>query len=520
MHRSYLIAVDMGVSFVKVGLYDTNANLVQTVTEKVPGNYPEPGVFIQKADDYLELVLASIKKCIESSGVPASSVEGIGFSAAMGGALGIDKDFNIAADWSIVSDSRFNTHVLGMLEKRRDMLLKHSGTNFPVYGAKILWWKNDFPQLHKKVCKYIFLCSYIAGKLANIKPEDAFIDRSHLQWTALADLGSTSFSEQLCESFGIEKRLLPRIVNSFDIIGKLDKNMAELCSLREGIPLIAGAGDKPAGTVGAGLNSDGLLIDESASFAALSLCVERFVPDLRSHTLENLVSPIEGLYLPSIFINGSGVTHQWFIETFCQQEQDMAYKKSLNVYKIMDDAASKINPGSDKLLAIGLLGGRGYPFDPDIRGMWLNHDWSYSKAHFWRSLLESFAYEYASALNKMRDNYPGIGFDEIRVIGGAARSDLWNQIKCDVTGIPYVSIDRDDLTMLGDIILAGHGVGIYGDLKRASGSFFKKVKRYEPDDINHKYYQKMVGLYEGVFDKVRDIYRNIKNIPYYNRKKI
>jgi xylulokinase len=110
--------------------------------------------------------------------------------------------------------------------------------------------------------------------------------------------------------------------------------MAALCGLKSGIPLIAGAGDKPAGTVGAGLASNGLLIDESASFAALSLCVDRFVPDKRFRTLENLLSPIEGFYLPSVFINGSGVTHEWFKDTFCEQEKIEAEEKRTKCFQI------------------------------------------------------------------------------------------------------------------------------------------------------------------------------------------
>lgn len=517
MKNSYLMAIDMGVSFIKVGLYDIEANLLGTVNKKVPGHYPKPGVFIQKAEDYLKIVLDTIKKCVDSTKVSAENIACIGFSAAMGGAMGIDKDFNVVADWSIISDTRFNPYVFQMLQDHKDDLIEYSGTNYPVFGAKILWWKNEFPQIHNKVSKYLFLCGYIAGKLANIKAEDAFVDKSHLQWTALADLKKGNWSHNLCDSFGINKDLLPRVVKSYDVIGRLDKEMAALCGLKPGIPLIAGAGDKPAGTVGAGLASNGLLIDESASFAALSLCVDRFVPDKRFRTLETLLSPIEGLYLPSVFINGSGVTHEWFKDTFCEQEKIEAEEKGTHVFRLLDGKAAEVDPGSDKLFCIGLLGGRGYPFDPDIRGMWVNHDWSHKKAHFWRSLLEGFSYEFASVLNIMKAHYPDIAFNEIRVIGGAARSDLWNQIKCDVTGIPYVRLDRDDLAMLGDIILAGHAVGIYKDIKETCSHFFKKVKRYEPNEINHQYYKNFVDLYENLFDRVRGVYSDLKTIPYYNK---
>ena len=95
--------------------------------------------------------------------------------------------------------------------------------------------------------------------------------------------------------------------------------------------------------------------------------------------------------------------------------------------------------------------------------MWLGQSWFHRKEHFYRALLESLAYEYATALDVMRENYPEVSFDEIRVIGGGARSDLWNQIKADVMGIRYVRLARDDYAMLGDILLAGSVVGIFAD---------------------------------------------------------
>lgn len=511
--KKTLMAVDMGVSFIKVGIYDLVGKCISLSIEKVPGEYPSPGVFIQKADQYLKLVLKAIKESILKFTPGTPDIQAICFSAAMGGALGVDENWDITADWSIISDTRFNSYALEMLNKSSIDLLKLSGTNFPVFAAKLLWWKKEFEQTYKKTKKFLFLSGYIAGKMGDIKAEDAFVDKSHLQWTALADLRKGIWSEDLCSEFGIDKNLLPNIVNSHYIIGKIDKSIATQCGLKDGVPIVAGAGDKPAGTIGAGLASNGLLIDESASFASLSLCIDKYVPDIKNRTLENSISPIEGFFLPNIFINGSGITNDWFLQIFCDDEKRIAKTENVNPFTILDKKAIKIKPGSEKLLSIGHLGGRGCPFDPNIRGMWINYSWVHKKEHFWRSLLESFAYEFANAINIMKKNYHGINLNEIRVIGGASKSDVWNQIKSDVIGIPYVRLDRDDVTLLGDVLIAGYGIGIYDNLKEVSQEFIKKTKRYTPNDVNHKYYKKITKFYIGVFDQIRKIYKDLKDIP-------
>ena len=163
-------------------------------------------------------------------------------------------------------------------------------------------------------------------------------------------------------------------------------------------------------------------------------------------------------------------------------------------------------------MAIGLLGGRGYPSDPDIKGMWLGHTLSHKKEHFYRSMLESFAYEYGYYLDVMKENYPELKFEEVLVMGGGARSDLYNQIKCDVMGLPYSRLTRDDFALLGDIILAGSAVGVFEDLKQTSKKFLKRSKKYITDSKNHETYKKYSEVYAGLFDKIRDIFVDLKNI--------
>ncbi|MCB0023473.1 MAG: xylulose kinase, partial [Caldilinea sp.] len=110
------------------------------------------------------------------------------------------------------------------------------------------------------------------------------------------------------------------------------------------------------------------------------------------------------------------------------------------------------------------LGGRASPVDPDQRGAWLGITWTHGPAHFYRAVLESIAYDYAGALAELRALAPGLRVDGVRVIGGGARSRVWNQIKADVLGIPYAPLRRPDVTTWGCAILAGHAAGIFPDM--------------------------------------------------------
>ena len=512
MSKKHLIGVDIGVSFIKVGIYDFEGNCIAMISKDNPGQYPEPGVFLQSSEKIVAIVLDALKETMEKSGLDSSDVEAIGFSAAMGGLMGVDRNWNPIADWSIISDTRFYPYATGMLEKSEKEIIELSGTTFPIGAPKILWWKNDFPEIYKNLYKTMGIHGFVIGKLGGIPVGDAFTDKTVTIFSGVVNLKDYSWSEELCTEFGIDINMLPKIVNSDSIVGKLTEEAANQCGLRSGIPLVAGAGDKAAGNLGAGLVEPGLLIDEAATYGALSLCVDEYIPDIKYKTLQNLPSPIEGLYNPGAYLFVSGATSAWFTDTFAEEEKKSAGEINKTVFQILDEKSASIPPGSDGLLALGLLGGRGYPSDPDIKGMWLGHTLSHKKEHFYRSMLESFAYEYAYYLNVMKENYPDLKLEEVLVMGGGARSDLYNQIKCDVMGLPYSRLSRDDFALLGDIILAGSAIGVFEDLKQTSKKFLKRSKKYITDSKNHKIYKKYSELYAGLFDRVRDIFIDLKNI--------
>jgi sugar (pentulose or hexulose) kinase len=73
-------------------------------------------------------------------------------------------------------------------------------------------------------------------------------------------------------------------------------------------------------------------------------------------------------------------------------------------------------------------------------------------------------------------------------------------------------LGRDDFALLGDVLLAGRGLGIFADLKQAAQRYVKTTVSYEPDPDRHKTYEKYVRYYGSLFDKVRDIFTDLKHI--------
>ncbi|MEZ4560557.1 MAG: FGGY-family carbohydrate kinase, partial [Caldilineaceae bacterium] len=174
--------------------------------------------------------------------------------------------------------------------------------------------------------------------------------------------------------------------------------------------------------------------------------------------------------------------------------------------------ATVVAPGSDGLLFFPHLGGRSSPSVPHVRGGWLGATWSHTRAHFYRALLESMAYDYAGGLASIRHHAPGGVSGDVTVIGGGARSPLWNQIKADVLGLRYHVLANADRATLGSAIMAGHGVGIFPDMAATAQTMRHVTGTTLPDPARHGRYQPMAATYRDAYGHLDGVFRQLAGV--------
>lgn len=501
------MSVDLGTSFIKVGTYDLNSNCITIANEPVKDERPRPGIFVQYGEELFVSVINCMKKASQQLGERAKQIEAIAFTGQMAGFMGIDKEWNDITTWSCSLDTRYIPYAKKQQKQLAKEFLEISGTNSPQMASKYQWFTTEFPEEAKKIAKYIMISSYVIGKLGELDIEEAVIDRSFIAWTGLADIKNNDWSQEICSAIGLDKKYLPKIVKSDSICGKLSKRMAQEVGLQSGIPLISGAGDKVAGCVGAGVLDIGDMIFEAGSYGGLSCMIEEYRPDMKEHFYDGIGSATEGLYAHK-YIPGSGITLDWFIETFAKGLNS----NSKDAFQEMEEKVAKLKPGSDGVMAVGLLGGSAMPFDGDLKGMWMGYDWSHRQEHFYRALLESFSYELGLTIDRLGAMYPEYDFNNIKIIGGGAKSKVWSQMLADVTGKRFHKINREDIALWGAAILAGSGVGAIEDIKKTAHQYVGACAVYEPDESTHQEYQKYKNLYKEYLGELHDFYVRLKEI--------
>jgi xylulokinase len=306
---------------------------------------------------------------------------------------------------------------------------------------------------------------YVAGKMAGLRGDQAFIDYTFIHFSGFSDAQNGTWSSQLCDLFGLDIDKLPEIVEPWRVIGQVTELAAKEFGLAPGTAIAAGCGDTAANALGAGIVKAGMVFDVAGTASVLAGCTDTFVADVDNRALLTMRSVIPGLWNPLAYIAGGGQALRWYRDTFYDgQRGQAAAPGEEELYREMAALARDVPAGSDGLFFSPHLGGRICPATPEMRGAWIGFSWGHTQAHFYRAILESVAYEYAYYLIILRQAIPGLQLSETWAVGGGARSRLWNQIKADVLNVPYQPMAGSEFGTWGAAMIAGKAVGIYNDL--------------------------------------------------------
>ncbi len=505
MGNQYLLGIDIGTQGTKTSLVSVTGKILADAF--LPSNLIRPGKGMVEQDpgDIYRSVINTIKEVMVVSGAKPAEVLAIGIDGQMAGILGIDKYWNAVTPYDSWLDTRCEKYMAAMKEMAEDRII--SVTGCPVtyaHGPKILWWKNERYLDYKRIEKFLMPSAYVVGKLVGLSARDAFIDYTHLHFSGFGDIASCSWSQELLDSFAVNRDKMPEIVEPWKVIGGLSKEAAESCGLISGIPVVAGCGDAAATSLGAGITRPGMVFDVAGTASVLSCCVDSYRPDVATKTLIFSRSVIPGLWNPLAYINGGGLCLKWFKDNLTGERDSLTYSE-------LDKATEGIAPGSDELIFLPHFSGRVCPNNPNIRGGWLGLSWTHTRGHMYKAILESIAYEYNFYLKTARNLMGDLAFTEVITIGGGAKSRQFNQIKADVLGIKYRTKTVSDTATLGAAIVAGYGVEVFNSLESAASLFGSIADEILPEIQKHCQYSKFTRIYEEVIQVLQPSFRSLLN---------
>ena len=497
----YLIGIDLGTSGTKTVLFNEDGLAVSSATEEYPLHQPHNGWAEQDPADWWNACVTTLKCVLKQSGVNPSDIAGIGFSGQMHGLVMLDENGESIRNSIIWCDGRTVDECAEITKKvGEERLVKLTGnqalTSFT--ASNILWVRNNEPENYKR-CRHILLPKdYLRYKLTG----EYGMEASDASGMNLLEIYERVWSEEVLRKLDIDPELLPDVYESDHIAGHITAQAASLTGLKEGTPVVYGAGDNAAAAVGTGVVEKGKAFITIGTSGVIFAHADSVAVDPAGRVNTFCAAGINSWTVFGCTLS-AGMSLQWLRNNFFEAEMSTARGLGEDPYNVMTKQAERVPIGANRLLFMPYLMGERSPIlDPNARGVFFGLSAIHTKYDMLRSVLEGVIYAQRQCLDIHRDM--GIEFSQIYATGGGGTSPLWRQMIADIFGLPVVTIQNREGPALGAAILAGVGTGVYPSIPDACKRLIKQNPPQAPIKENS-------AKYEPYYKLFCDLYPSMKN---------
>lgn len=493
MNNLYM-GFDAGTQSVKVAVYDAEFQCLTSHSLPTTLEYPNPGWVQMNVDEYAEIAVKNMKACCDdlvAMGRNPHDVKAVMGDGIICGIVGVNAEGKAITPYINYLDSRTTEDAQAINARGLDIWARETGNPqaspmFPALFAR--WFLKNNEAFKKDGVKFVHNAPYILMQLAGLKGEEAFIDWGAMSgWGLGYDVQKKCWSEEQLSILGIDPKYMPRIVKPWDKIGGLTAEIAARTGLKEGTPILGGAGDTMQSMLGSGIWEANRGVDVAGTCAMFCVSTNGIVPEL-SRPENGLIfnsGTLPDSYFYWGFVRTGGLALRWFKDHVCQRTGEGAY------YQTMSEKAADVPAGCNGVLFLPYLTG-GSGNEKNASGCFLNMTMDDDQFVMWRAVLEAIGYDYMSLAENYRKS--GVDLDEITVTEGGSRDHLWNQIKSDMLDANVVRYKNAGGAVLTNCIVAAHAVGQADDIVATIKKNIEQDAAYKPRPEFHKRYKKLAAM--------------------------
>ena len=503
----HLLGIDIGTSGTKTLICDEDGKVIATAMAEHPISSPRPGWSEQDPRDWWDATCKATKVVLKKAKLKPADVGGIGLSGQMHGSVFLGdgpEPLRLALLWNDQRTAEQCAQIeskAGGREALIELVANPALTGFT--APKILWVRQHEPKVYAKTKHVLLPKDYVRYRMTG----EYATEVSDASGMLLLDVANRTWSDKLLSLLGIDKSLLARLHESPEVTGTLHAEGARALGLRDGIPVVGGAGDQAAGAVGNGIVAPGIVSATLGTSGVVFAHSDSPVrdPGGRVHTMCHAVP---GKWCVFGCMLSAGGSFQWFRNQLADEEVSAAKKKKVDPYELLVAEAQAAPRGSEGLFFLPYLTGERCPHpDPTARGGWVGLTARATRAMLIRSLLEGVTFGMRDALEIMRQM--GIAAREVRASGGGARSDFWRQLQADVYNTPIVLTNATEGPAYGVALLAGVGTGVWKSVEEACRRSIRQTEKVNPNKKAVAAYEPFYRTYDKLYFDLKDRFREI-----------
>ena len=482
----YYIGVDLGTSALKLVMMKGNGELVKTVSKEYPLYFPRSGWSEQNPTDWFLAVKDGLK---ELAACADEKIAGISFGGQMHGLVILDKDDNVLRPAILWNDGRsteetdYLNNVIGK-EKLSELTANIAFAGFT--APKILWVKNNEPEIFAKISKIMLPKDYISYMLSGSFATD-YSDASGM---LLLDVKNKKWSSEMIEICGISENMLPKLFESFEVVGNIKPELAKELGLNDDIKIIAGAGDNAAAAIGTATVGEGACNISLGTSGTIFISSQNFGVD-KYNALHSFAHSDGKYHLMGCMLSAASC-NKWWMEDILKTKDFSKEQENID------------NLGENKVFFLPYLMGERSPHnDPAARGTFIGMSMDTRREDMTLAILEGVTFGLRDSLEVARSL--GIEIKKTMICGGGAKSALWKKLVANIMNVEVEVPVSEEGPGFGAAILAAVGCNEYESVEAATKSIIKIKERIQPEP-------ELVAKYEKKYQKFRKIYPALKGI--------
>jgi len=495
----YLLGIDNGNTISKAAIFDLAGREVQVASRKAESEYPHQGWTERSMDALWQGTAESIKEAVSKSAIKPEQIIGIGTTGHGNGLYLLDKQGQPARAGIQSMDSR----AAAIIDDWNRANLHDRVFPFTTQAlwpaqpnALLAWIKQNEPQIYRNIGAVLMVKDYVKYCLTG----EVTSDYTDMSGTSLMDVRQKSYSDELLDFYdlGDIRPALPKLVDSFEIAGRVTPDAAWATGLAEGTPVVGGLFDVDASALGAGVHQPGQVCLIAGTWSINEVVTADPIVD--PALFMTSIYTVPDLWLTIEASATSATNLEWFVTQFCAEEKAQADDRGISVYDVCSELVDSLPPGGSDIIFHPFLFGSNVQASARA-GFYGIAGW-HTKAHMLRALYEGVVYGHLSHFEKLRDAAGSVKV--ARLSGGGAHSAVWTQIFADTLQLPMEVPEGIEIGARGAAMSAGIGVGVYQDHADAVATAVKVKRRQEPNSAATPFYLERYAEYKRLLESMQE----------------
>lgn len=494
MIENYFLGIDNGGTMSKAALFNTKGVEIAVATRAVSILQSHEGWNERDAEAMWKDTLLAIREVVKSSGVNPNAIKAVACTGHGNGLYLVDEQCMPVRNAINSTDARAQMYIENWLKNgvdKKALPLTAQSLWAAQPNALLSWLRDNEPEVMDKARWVLMAKDFIRFKLTG----EVHAEITDMSGTSLMNVVSGKYDKEVLQLFGVEayQEMLPPLIGTFDIAGKITSEVAEITGLKVGTPVAGGMFDIDACGLASGIMDEGQLSLVVGTWGNNQYIARK--PLIDENLFMTSIYSIPGWYLMLEGSPTSASNLDWFIQNFLSAEKEQLGD---DFYNWLNEQVESVSPDSSDVVFLPFL--YGCNEEADLSAGFHNVKNNHTKTHLLRAVYEGIVFAHKRHIERL------LKFRElpevIRCTGGASQSEIWMQLFADAIGVPMEIPSGTQLGALGAAIAASVSVGQYSDIQEAVKEMTKIERRYEPNPERGNIYNEKYQNYKEIIHKL------------------